>query len=276
MLGVLWATIGGVIVIGIGGLLGTLRRKLVFDREDGLLRIEQRMLGIRRRAAIPLFHLRAVVVAARRGGIYVAYVERRDRWNDPPRRGAAPCPAARARRGHRRCRRAAARVRRDDAHRGVGLTGAAHKPRLRYRLARAQFTCSRSLALSSPARAKARRKKQEKATEPERKLAGVYPEKFDCGTITKPEEIASLLGATKANQIDSAMSPPRGLPQPCSYEVVMQSTMEYWTYDFDCRDDYKQRADALFAQYKRTSARAGRSSTTWRRMRASSRPTPAS
>ncbi len=33
--------------------------------------------GIRRRAAIPLFHLRAVVVAARRGGIYVAYVERR-------------------------------------------------------------------------------------------------------------------------------------------------------------------------------------------------------
>ena len=33
--------------------------------------------AIRRRAAIPLFHLRAVVVAARRGGIYVAYVERR-------------------------------------------------------------------------------------------------------------------------------------------------------------------------------------------------------
>jgi hypothetical protein len=34
----------------------------------------------------------------------------------------------------------------------------------------------------------------------------------------------------------------------------MQSTMEYWTYDIDCRDDMKQRADALFAQYKRTSA----------------------
>lgn len=77
MLGALWATIGGVFVIGVGGLLGTLRRKLVFDREDGLLRIEQRVLGVRRRAAIPLFHLRAVVVAARRGGIYVAYVERR-------------------------------------------------------------------------------------------------------------------------------------------------------------------------------------------------------
>jgi hypothetical protein len=61
----------------VGILLGTLRRKLVFDRDEGLLRSEQRIFGIRRRAAIPLFHLRAVVVAARRGSMYVAYVERR-------------------------------------------------------------------------------------------------------------------------------------------------------------------------------------------------------
>jgi hypothetical protein len=73
----LWATLLGSIGILMGVLLGTLRRKLVFDREDGLLRSEQRVLGIRRRAAIPLFHLRAVVVAARRGGIYIAFVERR-------------------------------------------------------------------------------------------------------------------------------------------------------------------------------------------------------
>jgi hypothetical protein len=73
----LWATLIGGVAIFMGVLLGTLRRKLVFDREDGLLRSEQRVLGIRRRAAIPLFHLRAVVVAARRGGIYVAFVERR-------------------------------------------------------------------------------------------------------------------------------------------------------------------------------------------------------
>ena len=64
-------------VFGGGLLLATLRRRLVFDRDEGLLRSEQRILGIRRRAAIPLFHLRAVVVAARRGGMYVAYVERR-------------------------------------------------------------------------------------------------------------------------------------------------------------------------------------------------------
>lgn len=76
-LGLLWATLGGALVVALGGLLGTLQRKLVFDREDGLLHIEQRILGIRRRAAIPLFHLRAVVVSARRRGLYVAYVERR-------------------------------------------------------------------------------------------------------------------------------------------------------------------------------------------------------
>ena len=73
----MWSTMLGVVLLGLGVLLGTLRRRLVFDRDDGLLRSEQVILGIRRRAAIPLFHLRAVVVAARRGGMYVAYVERR-------------------------------------------------------------------------------------------------------------------------------------------------------------------------------------------------------
>jgi hypothetical protein len=72
-----WSVTLGVLVAVLGLLLGTLQRRLVFDREDGLLRSEQRVFGIRRRAAIPLFHLRAVVVAARSGGIYVAYVERR-------------------------------------------------------------------------------------------------------------------------------------------------------------------------------------------------------
>jgi hypothetical protein len=73
----LWAMAIGLFVLAVGALLGTLQRRLIFDRADGLLRIEQRVFGVRRRAAIPLFHLRAVVVAARRGGIYVAYVERR-------------------------------------------------------------------------------------------------------------------------------------------------------------------------------------------------------
>jgi hypothetical protein len=73
----MWALVVGGVLLASGVLLGTLRRHLVFDREDGLLRSEQRIFGIKRRSAIPLFHLRAVVVAARRGGMYVAYVERR-------------------------------------------------------------------------------------------------------------------------------------------------------------------------------------------------------
>lgn len=76
-IGALWSMLLGVVVLGLGVLLGTLERRLVFDRDEGLLRSEQRIFGIRRRAAIPLFHLRSVVVAARRGGIYIAYVERR-------------------------------------------------------------------------------------------------------------------------------------------------------------------------------------------------------
>jgi hypothetical protein len=49
------------------------------------------------------------------------------------------------------------------------------------------------------------------------------------------------------------MSTPKGVPHPCNYEVQAQAT-EYWTYDIDCRDDYKARADALFAQYTSDSA----------------------
>ncbi len=97
-------------------------------------------------------------------------------------------------------------------------------------------------------------KKTEKTTEPERKLAGVYPERFECGSVVKEEELATLLGAAKASLMTSAISPPRGLSQPCAYQVTMQASVAYWTYDFDCRDGMKQRADALFAQYKRTSA----------------------
>jgi hypothetical protein len=96
-------------------------------------------------------------------------------------------------------------------------------------------------------------KQQEKSTESTRKLAGVFPDRFQCDSILKTEEVAHLLGGVKANKLESAMSPPKGIPQPCNYEVVMQSALEYWTFDFDCRDHMKERADALFAQYKRTS-----------------------
>jgi hypothetical protein len=64
-----------------GVLLGSLRRELIFDRGDGVLRIEQRLLGIASRAVVPMFHLRAVVISARTGARvgprFVAYVDRR-------------------------------------------------------------------------------------------------------------------------------------------------------------------------------------------------------
>jgi hypothetical protein len=69
---------------GFGLVLATLRRRLVIDRDDGLLRVEQRVLGLASRSSIPLFHLRAVVIAARAtaersslGPRFIAYIDRR-------------------------------------------------------------------------------------------------------------------------------------------------------------------------------------------------------
>lgn len=95
---------------------------------------------------------------------------------------------------------------------------------------------------------------EKKTQEPERKLAGVFPDRWECKSVTKPEDIAQLVGGIKATLMVSAISPPRGVPQPCAYEVVTQTEIQPWTYDIDCRDGMKQRADALFAQYKKTSA----------------------
>ncbi|HET6612087.1 MAG TPA: hypothetical protein VFG83_08870 [Kofleriaceae bacterium] len=69
-----------------GAVIASLDRVLVFDRDAGVLRLEQRVIGLTSRQVVPLFHLRAVVVAARGGagfsalGLgprFVAYVERR-------------------------------------------------------------------------------------------------------------------------------------------------------------------------------------------------------
>jgi len=98
--------------------------------------------------------------------------------------------------------------------------------------------------------------KQEKSTEPGegRKLAGVYAEKFDCNTIVKEGDLTALLGAVKVTRLDNPTSMPRGVPQPCNYQVTMRDVMEAWSFDFDCRDGFKERADALFAQYKQNNA----------------------
>jgi hypothetical protein len=81
-----------------------------------------------------------------------------------------------------------------------------------------------------------------------RALAGVYPEQWRCESVATLDALGQLLGGT-VRQIDSAISVQRGLPHPCNYELQAQP-LEYWTFDVDCRDGMKQRADGLFAQYK--------------------------
>ena len=85
-------------------------------------------------------------------------------------------------------------------------------------------------------------------------LAGIYPEQWRCDSVASPAALGALLGGT-ARSIDSPASVPHGVPHPCSYEVLAPEP-EYWTFDVDCRDGMKQRADALFAQYRETSHEA--------------------
>jgi hypothetical protein len=73
----LWATILPGVLAGFGLLVATMRQRLVFDREDGVLRIEQRLAGVPSHAVVPLFHLKAVVVRCRARGDFIAVVERR-------------------------------------------------------------------------------------------------------------------------------------------------------------------------------------------------------
>jgi len=92
-----------------------------------------------------------------------------------------------------------------------------------------------------------------KPVDTHQQLAGVYPERFTCDSIVTAEALGPLLGGS-ARVIDTPISVPHGLPHPCNYEITTTAGAEYWTFDIDCRDGMKQRADALFAQYAQTSA----------------------
>jgi len=93
---------------------------------------------------------------------------------------------------------------------------------------------------------------QEKPAEVKRR-AGVLPDKFKCDSIVANDALSQVLGGT-IRQIENSMPVPRGVPQPCNYEVTTAAGSEAWTYDIDCRDGMKKRADALFAQYASDSA----------------------
>ena len=85
------------------------------------------------------------------------------------------------------------------------------------------------------------------------RLAGVYPDKFQCESVTPVATLNTTLGGT-TRVVDNPMTPPKGIMHPCNYQIDIAGQFEYWTWDADCRDGYKQRADALFAQYAHDSA----------------------
>jgi len=91
---------------------------------------------------------------------------------------------------------------------------------------------------------------QEKADEPAKKLAGVWPNEFQCSSIAAPAALSQLLGG-EAKQSENPISPSKGLAAPCMYDVVRDNLVETWQFDFYCRDDYKSKYDALVAQYRK-------------------------
>jgi len=90
-----------------------------------------------------------------------------------------------------------------------------------------------------------------KTNEQPRKLAGVYPDQFKCESIVTLDALSQLLGGT-VKPTEPQFAPAKGTPRQCTYAV--DPSGDAWMFDFDCRDDYKQRADALFEQYRQTSA----------------------
>jgi hypothetical protein len=84
------------------------------------------------------------------------------------------------------------------------------------------------------------------------RLVGISPAEFRCESLATVETMTELLGAP-ARQVETAISSQSGTAAPCNY-LVRAAEQEAWTFDIDCRDGMKTRADALFAQYERTSA----------------------
>ena len=61
--------------------------------------------------------------------------------------------------------------------------------------------------------------------------------------------VSSLRASDLKVNVDTPMSPTKGVMRQCNYQVDINGQFEYWMWDADCRDGFKQRADALFAQY---------------------------
>jgi hypothetical protein len=86
-------------------------------------------------------------------------------------------------------------------------------------------------------------------------MVGISPSEFQCDVLATDEQMAELLGAP-ARRVESAATSSSGVASPCNYLATRAGSAapEAWTFDLDCRDGMTARADALFAQYERTSA----------------------
>jgi hypothetical protein len=91
---------------------------------------------------------------------------------------------------------------------------------------------------------------QEKADEPSKKLAGVWPQLFQCSSIAAPAALTELLGGV-VKQSENPISSTKGLAAPCMYDLLRDNVVETWQFDFDCRDKYKATYDTLVAQYRK-------------------------
>lgn len=86
-------------------------------------------------------------------------------------------------------------------------------------------------------------------------MVGISPSEFRCDVLATDEQMAELLGAP-TRRVESAATASNGMASPCNYLTTRAgaASAEAWTFDMDCRDNMLTRANALFAQYERTSA----------------------
>lgn len=92
-----------------------------------------------------------------------------------------------------------------------------------------------------------------KVVDEPRSIVGISPADFRCEVLATAETMTQLLGAP-ARLVETSSTTP-GVAAPCSF-LVAAAEQEVWAFDIDCRDGMKVNADALFAQYERTSAEA--------------------
>jgi hypothetical protein len=90
---------------------------------------------------------------------------------------------------------------------------------------------------------------QEKTGEATARLAGVWPQQFQCSSIAAAAALTPLLGG-EAKPTESPMIMPKGIAAPCVYEVMRNNAVEQWQFDFDCRDNYKATFGKLVEQYR--------------------------